>query len=218
MGNYRDNNSGGRGGYGGGNRGYGGNRSFGGGNSDREMFSTTCASCGKECQVPFRPTGSRPVYCNDCFKKNAPQESGGRFQSRDNRRDNNRDREMFDAVCDNCGKNCRVPFSPREGKETLCSDCFAQKGGDPRSSSNQSKLSLDEVNAKLDKILELLSSGSKVAKKEKVKEAKKEVNEEIESVPSVEMVITPPDAEVVVEKVKPAKKTKTKATKTPKKV
>ena len=34
----------------------------------REMFSATCSSCGKEAQVPFRPTGSKPVYCSDCFR------------------------------------------------------------------------------------------------------------------------------------------------------
>ena len=33
----------------------------------REMFSATCASCGREAQVPFRPTGAKPVYCSDCF-------------------------------------------------------------------------------------------------------------------------------------------------------
>jgi CxxC-x17-CxxC domain-containing protein len=34
----------------------------------RELFAATCASCGREAQVPFRPTGSRPVYCSDCFR------------------------------------------------------------------------------------------------------------------------------------------------------
>ena len=33
----------------------------------REMFSATCSSCGREAQVPFQPTGSKPVYCSDCF-------------------------------------------------------------------------------------------------------------------------------------------------------
>jgi CxxC-x17-CxxC domain-containing protein len=33
----------------------------------REMFSATCARCGREAQVPFRPNGIKPVYCNDCF-------------------------------------------------------------------------------------------------------------------------------------------------------
>lgn len=35
----------------------------------REMFSTVCAECGCETQVPFRPTEGRPVYCRDCYQK-----------------------------------------------------------------------------------------------------------------------------------------------------
>jgi CxxC-x17-CxxC domain-containing protein len=35
--------------------------------ASREMFSATCSSCGREARVPFRPTGSKPVYCSDCF-------------------------------------------------------------------------------------------------------------------------------------------------------
>jgi CxxC-x17-CxxC domain-containing protein len=65
---------GGGGGYGGG----GGGRSFssrgggggGGGFSSgpRQMFPATCASCGKQTEVPFKPSGNRPVYCRDCFQ------------------------------------------------------------------------------------------------------------------------------------------------------
>jgi len=40
---------------------------YSGGGGSREMFSATCASCGKEAKVPFKPTGSKPVYCSDCF-------------------------------------------------------------------------------------------------------------------------------------------------------
>ena len=51
---------------------YGSSSSYGSSNSygsrpKREMFSTTCSSCGKEAQVPFQPRGDRPVYCRDCF-------------------------------------------------------------------------------------------------------------------------------------------------------
>lgn len=35
--------------------------------SNREMHPATCSSCGKRTQVPFRPSGDKPVYCNDCF-------------------------------------------------------------------------------------------------------------------------------------------------------
>jgi CxxC-x17-CxxC domain-containing protein len=34
----------------------------------REMFTATCSNCGREAQVPFRPTSGKPVYCSDCFR------------------------------------------------------------------------------------------------------------------------------------------------------
>lgn len=36
----------------------------------REMHAVTCSECGKETEVPFRPSGDRPVYCRDCFSQN----------------------------------------------------------------------------------------------------------------------------------------------------
>lgn len=36
----------------------------------RELHVTTCAACGTVAQVPFKPSGDRPVYCRDCFAKN----------------------------------------------------------------------------------------------------------------------------------------------------
>ena len=66
---------GGRGGYGGrsgGGGGGGGGRSFGG---PRQMFPATCASCGQATEVPFKPSGNRPVYCRDCFQ--AQRAAGG---------------------------------------------------------------------------------------------------------------------------------------------
>ncbi len=50
----------------------------GGGKYDsrpREMHKTTCGDCGKECEVPFKPSGDRPVYCKECFSK---RKDGGR--------------------------------------------------------------------------------------------------------------------------------------------
>jgi len=35
---------------------------------DREMHDATCAKCGQSCQVPFKPTEGRPVYCRNCYK------------------------------------------------------------------------------------------------------------------------------------------------------
>ena len=37
------------------------------------MFKTVCSNCGKDCQVPFRPTNGKPVYCSECFEKMGPR-------------------------------------------------------------------------------------------------------------------------------------------------
>ena len=52
--------------YGASSGGYGGGGGYSRG--PREMFDAVCARCGKDTQVPFRPTGARPVYCSDCFR------------------------------------------------------------------------------------------------------------------------------------------------------
>ncbi|HLX12931.1 MAG TPA: CxxC-x17-CxxC domain-containing protein [Bacteroidota bacterium] len=49
-----------------------GNRPYGS-SGPREMFKTTCSDCKKECEVPFKPSGDRPVYCKDCYPKHKKQ-------------------------------------------------------------------------------------------------------------------------------------------------
>lgn len=34
----------------------------------REMYEAICDNCGQTASVPFRPSGSKPVYCSDCFE------------------------------------------------------------------------------------------------------------------------------------------------------
>lgn len=33
----------------------------------RQLHSVKCANCGNQAQVPFKPSGDRPVYCRDCY-------------------------------------------------------------------------------------------------------------------------------------------------------
>jgi len=70
-----------RGGFGGRGRSFGGDRAGGGrggfGRRPLEMHEATCSKCGKRCQVPFRPSGGKPVFCSDCFEKNNPNNSFG---------------------------------------------------------------------------------------------------------------------------------------------
>ena len=70
MGNFNDrggNRGGGfRGGNGGGGRpSFGGNR--GGDRGPVTMHKAVCDECQKSCEVPFRPSSDKPIYCNDCF-------------------------------------------------------------------------------------------------------------------------------------------------------
>ena len=42
-----------------------GSKNFG----PREKHKAICAECKKECEVPFKPTEGRDVFCSDCFRK-----------------------------------------------------------------------------------------------------------------------------------------------------
>ena len=59
--------------FGGERRSFGGERRFGGqrrfNSGPREMHKAVCSECKKECEVPFKPTEGRPVYCRDCYPK-----------------------------------------------------------------------------------------------------------------------------------------------------
>jgi CxxC-x17-CxxC domain-containing protein len=45
--------------------------------SERRFTKAICADCHKECEVPFKPTGDRPVYCKECFSR---RKQGGSFR------------------------------------------------------------------------------------------------------------------------------------------
>ncbi len=129
------------------NRGGGSDRRFGGRNTGRPMMhQATCGKCGRDCEVPFRPTGDRPVFCSDCFDKSGDRRRG--------------DKKMFGAVCGKCGNKCEVPFQPNPDKPVYCNACFGKgdrgdRGGNK--SSDQFKQQFEMLNAKLDKILKALT-------------------------------------------------------------
>ena len=45
---------------------FGPRRDFG---APREMHKAICSECKKECEVPFKPTEGKPVFCKECFSK-----------------------------------------------------------------------------------------------------------------------------------------------------
>ncbi len=115
------------------------------------------------------------------FRKNNYSGGNRNFRDRGNFRDRNenrndygdrdRNKQMFDATCDNCGKNCQVPFMPTSGKPVYCSDCFrtmrddGDRGdrssnftsrNDSRANREGSNKELVSMNAKLDRIISIL--------------------------------------------------------------
>ncbi|MSQ23499.1 MAG: zinc-binding protein [Chloroflexi bacterium] len=45
---------------------------------EREMYTATCSTCGKEARVPFQPREDRPVYCSECFAQVRTQRTNTR--------------------------------------------------------------------------------------------------------------------------------------------
>lgn len=130
------------------------------------MFKAVCSKCGNECELPFKPSGDRPVFCSKCFEKN------GDFNRRTDGttgRQNSGDNRVFDAVCDKCGKPCKVPFQPTPGKPVYCSRCFEDKSKENDSGLTNSNAQLVLLNAKLDKVLTLLNSMHPEVKIKKIK-------------------------------------------------
>jgi CxxC-x17-CxxC domain-containing protein len=88
--------------------------------------SIQCSDCGAtfifsaEEQEFFASKGytNEPKRCPACreARKSARYGSGG-SSSRPQR-------QMFPAVCAQCGKDTEVPFQPREGRPVYCSDCY----------------------------------------------------------------------------------------------
>ncbi len=161
-----------------------------------EMHQAVCDNCRKNCEVPFRPTSGKPIFCSDCFQNNRGSDS--------RRPTSSDDRQMFEAVCDECGQSCKVPFQPSGGKPVYCSNCFGEKKGAGNRNSDQVqpqyKDQLAELNNKLDKILILLAPNA---------------FEKVAPVVAEEIVIDgasdqPIEEQVVEEKVKVAKKKSSK--------
>ncbi len=98
----------------------------------------TCRDCGQEFvftaseQEFFAQRGfmNDPSRCPECrAARKARQGDTGRTGSYGNGYSTQR-REMFPAVCAQCGKETQVPFQPRGDRPVYCSECYAQQRGD----------------------------------------------------------------------------------------
>jgi CxxC-x17-CxxC domain-containing protein len=184
---------------------------------NKQMHRTKCDKCGNKCEVPFKPTGSKPIFCSDCFqgKDDRGGRGGGRsrFGDRDRDRgrgrDRDRDREMFKATCDECNSRCEVPFKPSGDKPVKCDKCFSKGGG--RGKGGDFDKQFEMINTKLDKILKVITPTVTVDLDEKKskKELKKEEKPKKEA---KKAAVKKPAAKKETKKKAPAKKAATKKT------
>ena len=91
----------------------------------------TCQDCGQpftfsaEDQAYHAEKGytNEPKRCPSCRLARRGERSGGGYGGGYGRSS----REMYPAVCAQCGKDTEVPFQPRGDRPVYCSDCFSRQ-------------------------------------------------------------------------------------------
>ncbi len=91
---------------------------------DKQMFDVDidCGECNtKITQLPFQPSGDRPVFCTNCLRS-----------KRDNNNNNTREKRMFDVDvnCAECNKHItQLPFQPTGDRPIYCFECNKSRRG-----------------------------------------------------------------------------------------
>lgn len=168
-----DRRGGGFGGSRGGDRGgRGGDRGgFGGERREVTMHEAVCGECGNTCQVPFKPSGDKPVFCNDCFasKRDSRDDRGERSERGGDRREERGTKERYIST-------------PRENK--VEAKAFDNSGNEK--TIGELKNQISEMNKKIESLTTLIQSNTNVSKKEVVKTeiGKVEKTEKVKAVKS----------------------------------
>jgi len=87
-----------------------------------------CAECGNSFTFTAREQeffaskgySNEPKRCLNCRQSRRTQRTGA-----EGGQGGHGPRQMFSAVCAQCGKECQVPFQPRQGKPVYCSECYS---------------------------------------------------------------------------------------------
>lgn len=83
-----------------------------------------CRDCGAE----FSFTASEQAFFAEKGFTNEPGRCPScRANKRNNDGRNGGSRQMYEVICDGCGRTTQVPFQPRGDKPVYCRDCFQNK-------------------------------------------------------------------------------------------
>lgn len=80
-----------------------------------------CKGCGQEFTFT---AGEQEFYAEKGFQ-NEPTRCKECRRARKNGGERRATREMFDAICSECGKPTKIPFEPKTDKPIYCSECFS---------------------------------------------------------------------------------------------
>ena len=147
-------------------------RSFGDRDSRRpSLHDAVCDECGKDCQVPFRPSGDKPIYCSDCFEKKGRRDSG-RSGRRDSRRSSFDSRGSGKSSRDSIGDRSILQLTEKIGILNAKLDTIINllsSAGEKKSElvENKTKKSKKSTTKKADKATEALTPVEKKDTKEK---------------------------------------------------
>jgi CxxC-x17-CxxC domain-containing protein len=91
-----------------------------------------CSDCGTDFtfsadeQEQFRQKGytNQPKRCPECRQARKSERFGNGNSYSNSVSGYTPGRQMFPAVCSDCGKSTSVPFEPRQGRPVYCSDCY----------------------------------------------------------------------------------------------
>ena len=97
---------------------------------DKTLTCSDCAktftfSAGEQEQFQSRGYTNEPKRCPECRQARKSERYGNNGSSSGRSGYGySPQREMFPAVCSDCGKETTVPFEPRQGRPVYCSDCY----------------------------------------------------------------------------------------------
>lgn len=138
-----------------------GGRDRGNNGGRQEMFSATCSTCSKSCELPFRPSGDKPVYCSACFGK---QNSEGSGDSRGSYRDGAKRNDSRSGRPD----YTKLPRDQRPPRH-------AKRESQSENELTEIKQKLATIESRLNRILDIINPPISSVKDEVVEEAVKAV-------------------------------------------
>lgn len=90
------------------------------------MYNDKTLIC-KDCGAEFVFSADEQAFYAEKGFENEPQRCKSCRAARKSARGEGGSRQMYDAVCAECGKECKVPFEPRNDRPVYCSECFSNR-------------------------------------------------------------------------------------------